>query len=112
MSHPESSPLVPSQSSRVSESSPPLRGDSLNSTGSLESSLPGGYVELRHGLLVSRESVDLALDLERRGFRQTVDRLGCYQIEPGAGLSDSDRSRIARWSVHLAAIVSAAQEAA
>lgn len=50
------------------------------------------------------EPIQLAIDLERRGFRQWIAH-GAYQIEPTAGLSETDRARITRWRLHLAAIV-------
>ena len=61
---------------------------------------------LRDGPTVPAPAVLLALDLERRGFRQSVDASGQYQIEPREGLSEGDRARIARWRTHLGAIVS------
>lgn len=68
-----------------------------------------GFVKVGD-VLVPVEAVGLAIDLERRGFRQVLDEHGRYAVEPGAGLSESDRSRIARWRVHLAALVAMANE--
>ena len=51
-------------------------------------------------------AVDLALDLERRGFRQGLDAAGRYFVEPAGGLSEGDRARLARWRPYLAAIIS------
>ncbi|MGE3508422.1 MAG: hypothetical protein AB7N65_06015 [Vicinamibacterales bacterium] len=61
-------------------------------------------------VLVPVEAVGLAIDLERRGFRQVLDEHGRYAVEPAAGLSESDRSRIARWRVHLGVLVGLAEE--
>lgn len=63
------------------------------------------FVYLRGGLTVPRLALELAIDLERRGFRQSIDAAGDYQIEPRNGLSDGDRARIARWRLHLNAII-------
>ncbi len=51
------------------------------------------------------EPILLALDLERRGYRQSLDAAQQYQIAPAAGLSDEDRAAIRRWRRHLAAII-------
>ena len=51
------------------------------------------------------EAIELALDFERRGYLQSVDATGQYQIEPRPGLSEGDLARIARWRLHLACIV-------
>ncbi len=46
------------------------------------------------------EAIALALDLERRGFRQTMDAAGTFQIEPSADLTDTDRA--ADWTLAAA----------
>ncbi|MGE3510550.1 MAG: hypothetical protein AB7N65_16890 [Vicinamibacterales bacterium] len=51
------------------------------------------------------EVLALALDLESRGFRQSVDARGEYQVEPSAGLTESDRLQVGRWRRHLAVVV-------
>jgi hypothetical protein len=51
------------------------------------------------------EAIELAIELEARGFRQSVNAAGEYRIEPAERLSDRDRSGIARWRHHLAAII-------
>jgi hypothetical protein len=63
-------------------------------------------VSLRGSLTVPRAPLELCLELEARGFRQTVSANGEYEIEPSRGLTDADRAAIARWRRHLAAVVS------
>jgi hypothetical protein len=63
------------------------------------------YVTLRDGPTLPVEAVELALDLERRGFRQSIDAAGCYQVEPPAGLNGDDRARLARWRNHVVAVL-------
>ncbi len=87
-------------------------------------------VTLRGGFVLPLPAYELALDLERRHFRQSVNAAGQYQIEASlpdpsacptcgrescegaddtycrpAGLTDTDRAAILRWRLHLAAIV-------
>ena len=50
------------------------------------------------------EAIELAIDLEARGFRQFLDGQGEYHVEGLERLSTDYRSRIARWRQHLAAI--------
>src|SRR3989337_2965400 len=50
------------------------------------------YVTLQGGLIVPLRALLLALDLERREFRQSVDDAGQYHAEPAAGLTDADRA--------------------
>lgn len=71
------------------------------------------FVCLRGGLTVPLQALQLALDLERRGLRMSVDEQQQFQIEPGPGLTDADRASIVRWRRHLCAIVTynAAHEA-
>lgn len=64
------------------------------------------FVSLRGGLTVPAPALRLAVDLEARGFRQSVDTEHQYQIEPSKALTDQDRTGIARWRLHLGAIVS------
>jgi hypothetical protein len=62
------------------------------------------YVYLRGGLTVPRPALELALDLERRGFHMRLDEHQQFEIEPHAALTESDRARIGRWRLHLAAV--------
>ena len=62
------------------------------------------FVTLKDGPTLPLPAVVLALDLERRGFRQWLDAANQYQIE-GGGLTDDDRTAIARWRMHLGAII-------
>lgn len=63
------------------------------------------FVSLRGGLTVPRPALELALDLEARGFRMTFDAAEQLHIEPAAGLTDVDRAGIVRWERHLGAIL-------
>src|SRR5262245_36664425 len=42
------------------------------------------YVTLKGGLTLPVEALELAIDLERRGFHQSLDSEGSYQIKPAA----------------------------
>jgi hypothetical protein len=66
---------------------------------------PRAFVTLKGGPTLPVEAVELALDLERRGFRQSIDAAGCYQVEPPAGLNGDDRARLARWRNHVVAVL-------
>jgi len=62
------------------------------------------FVFLRGGLTVPRVSLELALDLERRGFsmrREGSDLL----VEPGRSLTEEDRAQIRRWNTHVLALL-------
>lgn len=66
------------------------------------------FVHLRGGLTVPRPALELALDLEARGFRLSLDACQQFQIEPtgtSGALTLSDRMSITRWRLHLGAIV-------
>lgn len=63
------------------------------------------FVTLRNGPTLPAPAWRLALDLEARGFRHTVDPAGHVLIEPASDLTDADRAGIARWRSHLAAIL-------
>jgi hypothetical protein len=54
------------------------------------------------------DAIELALDLESRGCRQSLDAHGAYQITAphAVELTDADRAGIARWRWHLAALFS------
>jgi hypothetical protein len=60
---------------------------------------------LKNGPTLPAPAVVLALDLEARGFRMSVDAAHQFQIEPAAGLTDGDRAAIARWRHYLGAII-------
>ncbi len=66
---------------------------------------PRAFVTLRHGPTLPVEAIELAIDLEARGFALSLDPCQQIVIAPTADLSDLDRSRIRRWRSHLAAIV-------
>ncbi len=66
---------------------------------------PVDYVTYGGGLALPLPAVELALDLERRGFRLRLDELQQVQIEPAGGLMATDRAAIARWRVDLALAV-------
>lgn len=66
------------------------------------------FICLKGGLIVLRPALELALDLEQRGFTLSLDPTERLEIEPTASsgpLTDADRAGIARWHLHLAAIV-------
>jgi hypothetical protein len=63
------------------------------------------FVYLRGGLTVPRPALELALDLERRGFRMSLDADQQFQIEPAATLTEADLTVIRRWRLHLGAII-------
>ena len=63
------------------------------------------FVMLQGGLIVPVPALVLALDVEARGFEQTLDAGGEYRIEPVDRLTDVDRAAISRWRRHLAAMV-------
>ena len=61
-------------------------------------------VVLVGGLVVPREAVHVAIDLELRGMtlQAAGDRL---TVSPGCTLTDDDRAQIRRWKRHLLALV-------
>jgi hypothetical protein len=63
------------------------------------------YVRLKGGLTVPGPALTLAVDLEARGFQLRVDADQQFQVAPTAALTAADRAGIARWRLHLAAIV-------
>jgi hypothetical protein len=63
------------------------------------------YVMLRGGLTLPLPALQLAWDLETRGFRVTLDAVHYVSVEPAEALTDRDRAAIHRWRAHLAAIV-------
>ena len=67
---------------------------------------PTEFVLLQGGLAVPASALQLAIDLEARGFKQSVIGDGAYHVEPAADLTDVDRAGIVRWRRHLAALVS------
>lgn len=74
---------------------------------------PVVLVHLPGGLVVPRQAVELALNLEARGFRLSLDFKEQIAIEAtgtSGQLELADRTSIARWRWHLGAIVSAACE--
>jgi|SRR4051812_28597776 hypothetical protein len=62
-------------------------------------------VTLCGGLIVAAPALALAIDLEARGFKQSIDTGGNYCIEPHDRLTDVHRAAVTRWRRHLAAIV-------
>lgn len=63
------------------------------------------YVTLRGGLTLPLPALQLAWNLEDRGFRMTLDADLQFHIEPTAALTDTDLAAIARWRLHLGAII-------
>ena len=66
---------------------------------------PRAFVTLKDGPTLPVEAIELAIELEGRGFALTLDPCQQIVIAPTTDLSDLDRSRIRRWRLHLAAIV-------
>ena len=66
---------------------------------------PRAFVPLRRGPTLPAEAIDLAVELERRAFRLSLDASRQFQIEPMSALTDVDWISIARWRLHLGAIV-------
>jgi len=66
---------------------------------------PRAFVTLRHGPTLPVEAIELALELERRGFTMSLDAYQQFQIEPAAALTETDRAAIRRWRLHLGAIL-------
>jgi len=63
------------------------------------------FVTLKNGPTLPLLVVLLALDLERRGFRLSLDADEQVVIAPLTALKDADQMAIHRWRLHLAAIV-------
>ncbi len=63
------------------------------------------FVILRKGPTLPLPAVLLGLDLERRGYRLSLDECRQFAIEPAAGLTVEDRAAIGRWRLHLGALV-------
>jgi hypothetical protein len=66
---------------------------------------PISLITLEGGLTLPLPAVLLALNLETRGLRMTLDADDQFQVEPLRHLTAEDRRSIARWRPHLAAIV-------
>lgn len=60
-------------------------------------------IELRGGLLVQSDALDLALALEQRGLTLAA-KDGVLLVSPGSALSADDRVAVQRWKRHLLAI--------
>jgi len=67
---------------------------------------PRAFVTLKHGPTLPIEAIELAINLEERGFRMRVDQHEQFQIEPAAALTETDRAGIRRWRLHLSTILS------
>lgn len=64
------------------------------------------FVSLKGGLVLPLPALLLALDLERRGFRLSLDADDHIVIDPTAALTEIDVIAIERWRLHLGAIIS------
>jgi TubC N-terminal docking domain len=85
---------------------PELRAELVRHKPALVALLAREFVTLKNGLILPRPAITLALDLERRGGRLSLDADGQVLIEPTAVLTDADRAAIWRWRWHLGAIIS------
>jgi hypothetical protein len=65
------------------------------------------FVTLSDGLIVPIAAVLLALDLEQRGCRMTIED-DALVVGPRVLLNDEDRQQITRWKAALRVIVRAA----
>jgi hypothetical protein len=63
------------------------------------------FVDFKGGLVLPLPAVQLALDLERRGFKMSLDACQQVQLEPTAVLTETDLAAIRRWRLHLGAII-------
>jgi hypothetical protein len=63
------------------------------------------FVTLKNGPTLQAAAIRLAIDLEARGFRMTLDEGQQFTIEPAASLTETDLAAIARWRLHLGAII-------
>jgi hypothetical protein len=64
------------------------------------------FVTLRGGLTLPVAVIRLALDLEQRGLRMTVEDDGATVcVRPRDLLTDADRDEIRRWKPHLIALL-------
>lgn len=64
------------------------------------------FITLKNGPTLPADAIRLAIDLEARGFRMSVDEAHQFQIESTTTtLTDADRAGIARWRLHLGAII-------
>lgn len=106
MTRPESSPLVPSESSRVSESSPPYRGDSLSRGTGVESSPLAATAPTSSAAdvlvpLVNGPTVPLSVVLwltraEDRGLHLRLQPDGRVHVGPRALVEPADSAFIQR----------------
>jgi len=69
------------------------------------------FVTLKNGPTLPMPAIALALDLERRGFRLSLDADGHVIVEPTATLTETDLAAIRRWRLHLGAIVAYSADA-
>jgi hypothetical protein len=64
------------------------------------------FVTLKGGLTLPVAVIRLALDLESRGLRMTVEDDGeVIRVRPSDLLTDADRVEIRRWKPHLIALL-------
>jgi hypothetical protein len=60
---------------------------------------------LRGGLVLPVEPVQLAIDLEERGFSLTREESDTLSVQPWERLTPEDCAHIRRWKWHLLSIV-------
>jgi TubC N-terminal docking domain len=84
---------------------PELRAELVRRKPALVALLARKFVTLKNGLILPLPAITLALDLERRGARLSLDADRQIVVAPSAALTDTDRVAIYRWRLHLAAIV-------
>jgi hypothetical protein len=75
----------------------------------LDSDRPA-FVVLRTGLALPLAAVELALDLEQRGFYLRREADDVLLVGPKSRLTEDDYLLIRRWKLHLLAIVTYADE--
>jgi hypothetical protein len=84
---------------------PELRAELVRHKAALVALLGRAFVTLKNGPTLPLPAIALAVDLERRGIRLSLDSSGQVAIAPTAALTDIDRVSISRWRLHLGAIV-------
>jgi hypothetical protein len=64
-----------------------------------------GYIMLAGGLALPVQAVQLALELEERGFQMSREGAYTLVVKPHEYLTDNDCLRIRRWKWHLLALL-------
>jgi hypothetical protein len=84
---------------------PELREALAHHKPAILATLKPGFVYLRGGLTVPKAALLLAIDLEDRGIALKTDAEHQFVVPDDPRLTSADQAAIARWRLHLAAIV-------